>query len=138
MAGTMSGMRVGESIRQKRLEQGLTLPELARMAQVSKGYLYELESGSAGRPSAATLYRIAKQLGATVADLLDPEGKGEAPAHREIPDGLRTFAKDRGLPEADIQMLMGISYRGQKPVASEDWAYIYDSIRMRIQEQRDR
>lgn len=124
-------MALGDTIRQKRLDQKLTLPELARMAGVSKGYVSELESGAAARPSAETLFRIAKALGTTIAALLGTPG-AEPDAERTIPGSLRQFAEEQNLPDADVRMLAGISYRGRQPVTMEDWAYIYDSIRMRI------
>jgi transcriptional regulator with XRE-family HTH domain len=123
-------MALGGLIRKKRREQGLTLPELARMADVSKGYVSELESGAAGRPSAETLFRIANALGTTISALLG--SATEVEPERNVPESLRRFADDRGLPEADIRMLAAISYRGRQPESADDWAYIYDSIRMRI------
>lgn len=127
-------MSVGDEVKQRRLKQGLSLTELARLASVSKGYLSEIESNPAARPSAATLFKIASALGTSVAELLGsrPSGDDEKSA-LEIPDPLRQFAKKERLPEAEVRMLAGIRYRGKAPKTAEDWRYIYESIRLRTE-----
>jgi hypothetical protein len=46
----------------------------------------------------------------------------------EIPDSLREFAEEERLPEADIQMLASIQFRGERPRTKERWRYIYTAI----------
>ena len=48
---------------------------------------------------------------------------------RERPPSLLQFAKQAGLPEADIEMLAGIEFRGERPRTPERWAFIYEAIR---------
>src|SRR4051794_11731648 len=50
---------VGDEIRRRRTDQGLSLNDLARLSHVAKGYLSQLENNQAPRPSATTLYKIA-------------------------------------------------------------------------------
>ena len=50
-----------------------------------------------------------------------------APAE-DVPDSLREFADEAGLPEADIQMLASIQFRGEQPRTKERWRYIYTAI----------
>lgn len=120
---------VGQRIRRFREERGLTLSELATSAEVSKSYLSELENsqGAAQRPSADMLYRIGKSLGVAMSDLLGRPVIIEST--RKRPASLLAFARAQNLPEADIEMLAGIEFRGERPRSAERWAFIYQAIR---------
>ncbi len=122
-------MALGDRIKQRRDEKKMSAVALARRAGVSKGYLSELESGRAARPSGDVLYRLATALGTTVADLLGQEIR---PTSRDIPEALREFAKETELPEEDVRMLAQIRFRGEQPTTKEDWRYLYESIRRSI------
>jgi len=100
--------------------------DLARAAQISTGYLSNLESGVAKHPSALIVQRLALALGTTVADLLEQE---PGAATDIIPAGLRVFAAQHDLPEEDVLMLARIRLRGEQPDAAEDWHYLYESIK---------
>jgi transcriptional regulator with XRE-family HTH domain len=119
---------LGTRIRRYRKERDLSLSQLAQKADISKGYLSVLENDpEARRPSAETLYALAKALGVTMSDLM---GRKILPAASiEIPASLRDFADEQGLPEADIQMLASIQFRGEQPRTKERWRYIYTAIR---------
>jgi transcriptional regulator with XRE-family HTH domain len=121
------GIEVGTRIRHFRQQRELNLSQLAQEAGVSKGYLSALENDpQARRPSADTLYALAKALGVTMADLM---GRKVLPAAaQEVPDSLREFAKEDDLPEADVQMLSSIQFRGEQPRTKERWRYIYTAI----------
>jgi transcriptional regulator with XRE-family HTH domain len=58
--------KIGSRIRALRLEQKLTLDQLAEKAGSSKSYLWELENKDPPRPSAEKLAGIAEALGVTV------------------------------------------------------------------------
>lgn len=120
---------IGERVALYRTERGLSATQLAEAAGVSRSYLSELESGrgSAQRPSADTLYRIAKALGVAMSDLLGRPVLIDATPER--PASLLEFAKARKLPESDIEMLAGIQFRGERPKTPGRWAFIYDAIR---------
>lgn len=121
------GIRTGDQIRRFREQRGLNLSQLAAEASVSKGYLWSLENDpDARRPSADTLYSIAKALGVTMSDLMGRKLLPAAAPH--VPDGLREFAEEEGLPEADLQMLASIQFRGEQPRTKERWRYIYTAI----------
>lgn len=122
-------MVLGERLQQRRREKEMSAAELARRAEVSKGYLSELENGRAERPSGDVLYRLASALGTTVADLL---GREVRPADRAINPALRQFAEAEGLPEEDVRMLAQIRFRGEQPATIEDWRFLYESIRRSI------
>lgn len=122
-----AGGGVGDQIRRFREERGLNLSQLAAEAGVSKGYLWSLENDQdARRPSADTLYAVAKALGVTMSDLM---GRKLLPAATpQVPDSLREFADEEGLPQADLHMLASIQFRGEQPQTKERWRYIYTAI----------
>lgn len=123
----------GERIRQIRGEQGLSLSELSRLSGVSKGYLSQIERLPDTRPSATTLFALARALGTSIGALLED---GEVDAEQEdvqrVPASLREFAEDAALPPADVQMLASIHYRGEAPQTKEDWRFLYESIRRSV------
>ncbi len=124
---------LSDQIRRRRLEQGLSLAELARRAKVSKGYLHQLENASdTPRPSAEILYRIAFALGTSVGELLEKRIARADQELTDVPEELRQFALTEQLPEEDIKMLARIEYRGQRPRTAEDWRFLYESIKRSI------
>jgi transcriptional regulator with XRE-family HTH domain len=121
---------IGDRIQQRRTEMNLSLAELARRADLSKGYLHAIESGTTQSPSAEILFRLANELSTTIADLL---GEVEIADHKreelDIPDGLRQLAEEDDLTPDDVEMLARIEYRGKRPENVKDWRYIFESIR---------
>jgi DNA-binding response OmpR family regulator len=61
---------LGASIRERRKSQGLTLAQMAERANVSLGYLSQIELGK-NSASIETLYRISLGLGIRMADLFE-------------------------------------------------------------------
>jgi transcriptional regulator with XRE-family HTH domain len=124
---------LGERIRRYRRDRNLSLNQLADQAGVSKGYLSALEnekssSTKSRRPSADTLYAIAKVLGVTMSDLLGR--RLLITETTETPESLRKFAEEETLPETDVAMLKAIQFRGEHPRTVERWRYIYTAIRV--------
>lgn len=77
MAETAAALRtVAHNVRAARTRAGLSLEELGRRAQVSKGALVALEKAQ-GNPNLATLVRLADTLGLSVSALMQgpPEGR---------------------------------------------------------------
>ncbi|GHD85365.1 helix-turn-helix domain-containing protein [Streptomyces naganishii] len=77
MAETAAALRtIAHNVRAARTRAGLSLDELGRRAQVSKGALVALEKAQ-GNPNLATLVRLADTLGITVSALMQgpPEGR---------------------------------------------------------------
>jgi len=124
---------LGQRLRQSREKKGLSLSELARQAEVSKGYLSQIESGQTGRPSAQVLYSIASVLGTSVAALLGMP-TGEVDSEVMISDSLREFAQAEELDEEEVNMLARVRYRGRQPQTADDWRYLYESIKRSILE----
>lgn len=123
---------IGDRIKLRRTEQELSLAELARRVDISKGYLHNIESGETVNPSAEVLFRIANELHTTIADLLGEEEQQPLQTDVVIPSVLEQFAKKAGLTEADKQMLARIEYRGKKPETLEDWQFIFESIKRTV------
>jgi len=121
--------QLGHRIRRYREDKGLTLTQLAENANISKGYISNLENDpDHKRPSAQTLFAIAKALGVSMADLLGEKLLAEPAV--EVPTSLEEFAAEAGLPDTDVQMLAAITFRGEHPRTKERWRHIYDAIRM--------
>jgi len=122
-------LELGDRLRQRRKERGLIAAELARQAEISKGYLSEIESGQVSRPSGTVLFRVATALGTSIADLLDKEIQPES---GRVNSGLLELAEMENLPEGDVQMLAQIRFRGDQPQTVEDWRFLYESIKRSI------
>jgi len=72
------GADLGARIRERRRARGLTMVELAGLAQLSQPFLSQVERGLA-RPSMGSLHRIARSLGTTTPALMAgaaPDGAG--------------------------------------------------------------
>lgn len=119
-------MTIGDRIRQRRGELNISGAELARRAEVTKGYVSQIENGQVPRPSAEVLYRLANALGTTIADLL---GKEVVPERTELSESLRQFVEQENLPSEDIEMLASIKFRGRQPRTVKEWGILYWTIR---------
>jgi len=64
---------LGTKIRQLRKKQGLSLDQLAAMAETSKSYLWELENRETANPTMDKVSKIAEKLGVTAEFLLNDE-----------------------------------------------------------------
>jgi len=123
-------MALADQIQRRRLEKKLSLTELANLAQVSKGYLSQLENIPDGpHPSADILYRIAFALETTVGELLEKRSPNMSDQPAPIPPGLRKFAAHSHLGQDEIQMLAQIKYKGDQPKTADDWRFLYESIK---------
>ena len=70
----MIEMRLGRRIREIRDQMGLSQASLAASAQVSQGYLCQLEREEVKNPSASILLRLASALYVDPRELLDAAG----------------------------------------------------------------
>jgi transcriptional regulator with XRE-family HTH domain len=113
-------------------EKGWSLADLARETKIAKGYLWEILNGRAKRPSANTLYEIARVLGTSIADLLGKEATLGQSTSLTIPASLRELAQEENIPEEDVQILALVSFRGEQPKTKDDWKFLYESIRRSV------
>lgn len=118
---------IGQRIRGFRKDRNMSLSDLATSAGVSKSHLSVIENGTGARPGAAVLNKLAIALGVTLADVLGREIRAQLPT--EVPTSLLEFAKERHLPQADVDMLASIAFRGEQPRTPERWSYIYTAIK---------
>jgi transcriptional regulator with XRE-family HTH domain len=126
-------MALADQIRKHRIEQGLSLSELARRSKISKGYLSQLENKILGpRPSADILYSIAFALGTSIGILLEKEDAEINGDSTDIPEGLRNFASTEQLSEEEIRMLARIEFRGNRPSTDDDWKFLYEAIKRSV------
>lgn len=120
---------IGDRIKRYREERGMSATELSDKSGVSKSYISELENPKDGtkKPSAEVLYEIAEALGVAMSDLMGRPIIIAPPT--KPPASLRKFAnKHPEVPEADIEMLSQIQFRGNPPKSIERWEFIYQAI----------
>ena len=123
---------LGSRLRDARTAQSLSLTEVAARAGISKAYLSQLEHGASTTPSHEVLRRLATALGTSIADLTGTSETWQPGEANKLPASLRTFARSAKIPEADVEMLAGIHYRGKQPGEPDDWAHIYETIKRTV------
>jgi len=122
---------LGDRVRALRKEKGMSLSEVARQAEISKGYLSQIEAGDTERPSAQVLFQIASVLGTSVGSLLGMPG-AEPDGEVMLSESLQEFAQAEGLGDEERDMLARVRYRGRQPQTVDDWRYLYESIKRSI------
>jgi len=123
---------LAENLRKFREKEGLSLDQVAKKADISKAYLWELERDTEGtkKPSAVVLMRIANALSTTLAGLLSLPSVQTADGPREIPATLaelRDRLKGQGneLSESDLKDLAMTRFRGSQPQTADEWQQLY-------------
>lgn len=114
----------GARVRDKRTDQKMRQADLADKVGISRNYLSQIERGEAVNLSWQVKKKIADSLGIPVDDDLN-----ESAMLENLPLGLREFAEEKNLVEADILMLARLEYRGQKPTTAEQWKVLYNVIK---------
>jgi transcriptional regulator with XRE-family HTH domain len=132
-------MTIGQRIRERRHEQGLTLKELAERTGLSLTYLSDVERDRT-RPSMKTLVRISEKLGSTATDLMrSVEGLGEL-TEASLPAGLKDLINDPDwAPHVDeewVRTLMRVDYRGKRPQTKQDWIHLFLTLQSVLDEHR--
>lgn len=128
-------MNVGQKIRALRTEAGVTLPDLAEKAGVSKGFLSQLENDEKANVSLDTLAKIAKALGVTVGGLLGLEAaRAKQQTPEETDPALEKYIQKRQaagkpIPPDVLRSLCSLKERrGVAKKSEEDWAFLCESI----------
>ena len=112
-------MELKDRVQARMDEKAWKLADLARESAVAKGYLSEILSGKAKRPSAETLYAVAQSLGTSVADLLGRSSNTEVQGPETASETLMQFAQEAQLPDDDVHMLASIRFRNEQPKSKE-------------------
>ncbi len=110
----------------------MTAAQLAQAAGISRSYLSELENGKGDhkRPSVNVMYAVGKALGISMSELLGRPMIISPATNR--PKSLERFAQEHQLPDADVEMLASIRFRGEPPQTPERWSFIYNAIRTSV------
>ncbi len=90
-------IKVGEIIKAKREDLGISLVDFAKQVGISPGYLSQLENSKKTNPNLELILKIANELDIDMDELLGLEQENVAPALK-IPSLLRlVIAKDRNM-----------------------------------------
>mgnify|MGYP001193581901 CR=1 FL=1 len=128
---------IGERIKDRRLELSWTQDELTKRADISKGFLSDLENGKRGI-GADTLLKIARALGVSLEFLMTGGGDESDQFHEvEIPASLSRLATEEELSYRVVLALLDmhqqiLAHRSNKRsnVLEEfDWKKLYESVK---------
>ena len=129
---------VGDRIRETREHKGINQDRLAEKANISKGFLSDIENGKRN-PSSDNLLRIANVLGASLDYLMKGETQEEHQTTRpvQIPPELSTaaqqlnlsFSQTIALLDAHRSVIARRSARKTKNFEVEDWIALHNAIR---------
>lgn len=114
----------GQRVRQKRLDEGKRQADLAEEVGISRNYLSQIEREEAQNLSWQVKKKLAEALGIAIEEDVDT-----VTILKNLPPGLKEFAREKNLPEADILMLARLEYRGQRPTTSDQWRILYNIIK---------
>ena len=104
-------MKVGEKIRVRRMEQGLSLQDLAdRMGYANKSSIARIESGVIDPPQSKVV-KFADVLGTSVADLMGwvDEEKEKPTAESELPENIKLLVEFvKTVPEDKVDLVLKV------------------------------
>ena len=127
---------VGERIRNRRLELGWTQERLAESAQISGGFLSDLETGKRN-VGAENLLGIAKALGLTLDYLMTGDESKPKSSEVQIPASLAAFANRAQLSFQHALMLLDMrrQIKGHRSNTQSDdlekfdWQKFYEAVK---------
>jgi transcriptional regulator with XRE-family HTH domain len=125
---------VGERIKRRRAELGLTQDELAQKAGISKSFLSDLENGKRSI-GAETLLDLGRAMNVSLDFLMTGEESKDR-AEKEIPASLARFAADQGLSVRETITLLEVQERlvtarrgpGTR-LDKVDWKALYEAVK---------
>lgn len=128
---------LGRRIKERRESAGLSLNALASAASVSKGYLSELERGTASNPGLDVLRRLADALSTPLPALLEEGESAAPPTSPPIPPSLREFHRKKAaegdpIPDEAMDILARMCRRGGPARTADDWAYLFEFLRRNV------
>lgn len=127
---------VGQRIRTRRKQLGLTQADLCARAGLSPGFLSEVENGNRNL-SSGNLLDVAKALSCSCDWLLTGKANPEMDSGLSIPPALADFAAKNGLEFGEVVALLGmqrqiLAFRTGKPdigLETVDWAKFYKAVK---------
>jgi transcriptional regulator with XRE-family HTH domain len=132
---------LGERIHKRRTQLNWTLAMLSKEADVSKGFLSDLENNKKKSVGGDKLRDISRALGVTADYLLSGDQSVHgAPADLNIPQSLATFAQNQGLSFSHTAMLLQLrrqilAFRSDtksEDLEEFDWKPFYESVKMHL------
>jgi len=108
---------LGQVLRAARLEAGLSIRQVARLADINHSYLVKLETDQAEHPSAIYLQRLADVLELDASDLLKFIGVDPAST---LPSPRVYFRRKFGISEAEAARLSRLIADYTKPSNSKE------------------
>jgi DNA-binding XRE family transcriptional regulator len=127
---------VGERVKARRIELGLTQEKLATKANITKGFLSDVENGRRN-VGADTLLDLATALSVSLDYLMTGDIVETATTPLEIPTGLADLASKEGLTFRQTRQLLGmgqqiVAHRGNTDRDTSpafDWPKFYASVK---------
>jgi len=134
--GDESMSHLGDRIRNRRSKLGWTQEHLAEKAQISKGFVSDLETGARG-VGADNLLEISQALGVTLDYLMKGDESEPENAQVHVPSSLSDFAKQEGLSFAQTLMLLDMRRQIKAHRSSShsddleqfDWRQFYEAVK---------
>lgn len=131
---------LGDRIKQRRSELGWTLDRLATDANVSKGFLSDLENGKRKSAGGAYLNQIARALGVSLDFLVSGDGGVPKGEKIQFPASLVTFAQQANLTFSQTMMLLQlrrqiVAFRSDSKsddLEQFDWKPFYESLKQHL------
>jgi transcriptional regulator with XRE-family HTH domain len=122
-------MHIGEEIRRRREEQGLTGFQLAVKAGMTPSAVSQIETGKR-TPNSASVVKLATALGVEVGELYpkaqDPLWSDDSPAERRLDDEVALAILFRGLARRAQLIVERARREGPSAPLSEDLAALYE------------
>lgn len=97
----------GDKLRNRRIEMGLTLEELAEKVGSKKAYIWQMENKKPAKPSGELLIKLAKTLDISAEYLIDDDSL--QPSDAQVRVALARGAESRGLTQNDVDKLFKIA-----------------------------
>ncbi|MDR3404775.1 MAG: helix-turn-helix transcriptional regulator [Chthoniobacter sp.] len=129
---------IGDRIRARRQALAWTLDRLAAEAEVSKGFLSELENGNRKSAGSDYLKQIAKALSVPVDHLISGTPLENSDQDVQIPASLAAFAKSENLTFPQTLMILKlrqqvVAFRNEGGADSFDWKPFYEAVKSFLQ-----
>ncbi len=113
--GELSGMPVGDQIKQLRVRKGQSLQQVADAVGASKAHIWEIESNRSRNPSLDLLQRLAAHFETTIAFLIEEDVRDASRAEQFFRKNSQTLA---GMTDEDFDLFERLLNRisdGDKP-----------------------
>jgi len=130
-------MTLGQRLRERRRELGLTLKQLSDATDLSIAYLSDVERDKADPPT-KTLVRIADGLRTTNDALLASVDEKSIVTDEALPYGLRQLKDDADygtdMDDEWLKTLMKVDYRGNRPQSKQEWLELHFFLKRLLQD----